>query len=119
MIELLCTDYNKKAIFIHCYFSNAVLGSYFAITETINGFDIYNDYFGEQKIFYYENSEWLICSNRYYYMLNKMVSLRIKLELDIENCIMGFATTYANFSKNPISEKMNVKGFNFAHYKNV
>ena len=25
MIELLCTDYNKKAIFIHCYFSNAVL----------------------------------------------------------------------------------------------
>jgi hypothetical protein len=25
VIELLCTNYNKKAIFIHCYFSNAVL----------------------------------------------------------------------------------------------
>ncbi len=27
MIELLCTDYNKKATFIHYYLSNAVLGS--------------------------------------------------------------------------------------------
>lgn len=26
MIELLCTNYNEKTIFIHCYFSNAVLG---------------------------------------------------------------------------------------------
>ena len=25
MIELLCTDYNKKAMFIHCYLDNAVL----------------------------------------------------------------------------------------------
>lgn len=25
MIELLCTDYNKKATFIHFYLSNAVL----------------------------------------------------------------------------------------------
>ena len=26
MIELLCTDYNKKATSIHYYFGNAVLG---------------------------------------------------------------------------------------------
>ena len=27
MIELLCTDYNKKATSIHYYFGNAVLGA--------------------------------------------------------------------------------------------
>ena len=28
MIELLCTDYNKKATSIHYYFGNAVLGGF-------------------------------------------------------------------------------------------
>jgi len=27
VIELLCTDYNKKATSIHYYFGNAVLGA--------------------------------------------------------------------------------------------
>ncbi|MCA5580920.1 hypothetical protein [Enterocloster clostridioformis] len=31
MIELLCTDYNKKATSIHYYFGNAVLVAGFAI----------------------------------------------------------------------------------------
>lgn len=30
MIELLCTDYNKKATSIHYYFGNAVLGQLMA-----------------------------------------------------------------------------------------
>jgi len=89
------------------------LGSYFVITETTNRFNIFNDYFGEQKIFYYESSEWFICSNRYHFMLERMKDLQIKLELDIENCIMGFASSYAHFSENPINEKMNVKGIKF------
>jgi len=33
VIELLCTDYNKKATFIHYYLNNAVLGGAMGIWD--------------------------------------------------------------------------------------
>ena len=44
MIELLCTDYNKKATFIHFYLSNAVLGR-FKLQEGARLRDQYTDFF--------------------------------------------------------------------------
>lgn len=50
MIELLCTDYNKKATFIHYYLSNAVL-AIFNIDDVFNialmHKLVYSAYFGD------------------------------------------------------------------------
>lgn len=50
MIELLCTDYNKKATSIHYYFGNAVLNEvltgyyhYYGITDNSRSLNSFNN----------------------------------------------------------------------------
>ena len=39
------------------------IGCYFAIVKNNEGYEIVNDFFGLEKIFYYDDNDYFVCSN--------------------------------------------------------
>ena len=97
---------------------NGTIGAYFLVLDRGNVIEIANDYFGQEKIFFYEDDLFFACSNRYHYLLINLKKLNINLSLNILNCICNFSNAYVHFGENPISTDLNVNNISFLSLEN-
>lgn len=89
------------------------IGCYFAIVKNNEGYEIVNDFFGLEKIFYYDDNDYFVCSNRVHYLLLKLKQLNIPLSLNEYICLCGFSNAYAHFAENPITNELDINNMYF------